>query len=83
MLWSLKLTTGNVVIKLKHSVNWTFIFSPSCDPEFRLLRDVRKDYMEHAKQDGLGKLANQADPFSMAELNLMFQSDHLDVWHPW
>ena len=33
-------------------------------------------------QAGLGKLAHQATPFSMAELNLLLQSDHLDLFDP-
>ena len=33
-------------------------------------------------QAGQGKLAFQATPFSMAEMNLMLQSGHLDLYEP-
>ena len=35
-----------------------------------------------AKKDGLGKLAHQATPFLLAEMNLIIQSDNLDLFEP-
>ena len=56
---------------------------PSSDPEFRLFKSIKKDVMKGAKADDLGLLANQKSPLSIAVLNLILQSDHLDFWEPW
>jgi hypothetical protein len=82
---------------------WVYLLSPSSDPDFRLFREIKKDYTQKAKQvcpppqknkiylltnlwippqDGLGKLAHQATPLSMAEMNYLIQSDFLDLFEP-
>ena len=47
-----------------------------------MLKANLKYYCQEGKKAGLGKLAHQRAPFSIAELNLIMQSDHLDLYEP-
>ena len=50
--------------------------------DFYKWRGVLQFVQQQAKQDGLGRLANQANALSVQELNYIFQHDSLNVWSP-